>query len=441
MNEEWDVIVCGGGTAGATAAIKAGRLGAKTLVVERYGTLGGSQTHGWVTPLMPNQIGDHQLSRGLNLDILAEQFKVQPFESEHPHGASWYDPTALGLVLDRLADAAGVTCLFDACITRAQREGRRLSAVDVATRGGSITLRGKTFIDCTGDADLSRLAGAELMSGNDEGVHQPMSLRFAMGNVDFDRLRKFAAPYLIWNKEHVIECGCSEATKSPIAELVAKAVRDGVLEEGDLGYFQFFTMNGRPGELAFNTPRVADVDPLDPFAISRGYQIGRSKVFRIAEFMRRYWEGCEDAYVSVIAPMMGIRESRRVVGEYVLTEDDHQAGRKFDDVVARNRYPVDIHLKDGGTDCRTFPPGQWQDIPYRCLVVKGFDNLWVGGRCVSSTFVAQSSLRIIPVCRATGEAAGAAAALAVRHGCTAQALPYGFLGEVLDLAVPVGAGA
>ena len=432
MSEEWDVIVCGGGTAGATAAIKAGRLGAKTLVIDRYGGLGGTETHGWVTPLMPNFIGPHKLSRGLNLDILAEQFTVQPFAPEVEHGDSWYDPTALALVLDRLAEAAGVTCLFDACLVGAKREGRRLAAVEAATRGGTLSLKGKSFVDCTGDA--------ELMGGNDDGVHQPMTLRFAMGNVDFGRLRGFAKPYLLWNTEHFIECGYSEAKKSPIAELVATAVKDGVLEEDDLGYFQFFTMNGRPRELAFNAPRVADLDPLDPFALSRGYQVGRRKIFRISEFMRRYWAGCEEAYVSVVAPMMGIRESRRVVGEYVLTEDDHQACRKFDDVVARNRYPVDIHLKSG-TDYRKFPPGEWHDVPYRSLVVKGFDNFWVAGRCLSATFVAQSSVRIQPVCRATGEAAGASAALAVRLDCTAQALPYRVLSEVLDLAVPPGAGA
>src|SRR5512142_2510674 len=113
MPETWDVVVCGGGTAGAAAAIKAGRLGAKTLVIERYGALGGTQTHGWVTPLMPNYIGGHKLSRGVNLDILGEQRSLQPFPDEVEHGDAWYDPTTLALVLDLLAKEAGVTCLFD----------------------------------------------------------------------------------------------------------------------------------------------------------------------------------------------------------------------------------------------------------------------------------------------------------------------------------------
>jgi hypothetical protein len=134
---------------------------------------------------------------------------------------------------------------------------------------------------------------------------------------------------------------------------------------------------------------------------------------------------------------MGIRESRRVMGEYLLTEEDHGACRKFDDVIARNRYPVDIHLKRG-IDYRRFPPGEWHDIPYGSIVVKGIDNLWVAGRCLSATFVAQSAVRIQPVCRAMGEAAGAAAALCAREGLNARDLPYEALRPHLDLAIPEG---
>ena len=123
--------------------------------------------------------------------------------------------------------------------------------------------------------------------------------------------------------------------------------------------------------------------------------------------------------------------------EYVVTEDDHQLCRKFDDVIARNRYPVDIHLKVG-TDLRKFPPGEWHDIPYRSIVAKGFDNLWMAGRCLSASFVAQSSSRIQPVCRATGEAAGVAAAIAAQRGCTAMEIPYLELSSRLDLALPDG---
>jgi hypothetical protein len=431
----YDVVVCGGGTAGAVAAIKAGRLGARTLVIERLGSLGGTQTNGWVTPMMPNYLGEHKLSRGISIEATERQNAFQPAGPDVPHGDVWFDPVYLGLVLDRLATEAGVTCLFDATVTGARREGPRLTAVEVAARGGRRRIEGRTFVDATGDAELSALAGAELMGGNEEGVHQPMTLRFFMGGIDLERLRD-GLPVWRMQGQGYLETGWGEAKDANIVgAMVREAIAQGVLEEDDLGYFQMFTMNGRPGELAFNSPRVAGLDPTDPFQLSRAYQVGREKIYRIAEFVRRWFPGCGNAYVSGIAPLIGIRESRRVVGEYVLTAEDHQSCRKFDDTIARNRYPVDIHLKTG-LDFRPFPPGEYHDVPYRSLVVKGFDNLWVAGRCLSADFVAQSSVRIQPVCRAMGEAAGAAAALCAQGDLAAHDLPYQALRPHLDLSLP-----
>lgn len=430
----WDVVVVGGGTAGAAAAIAAGRQGAKTLVVESLGALGGTQSQGWVTPMMPNYVGPFKLSRGINLDVIKAQTATQP-AGNLDHGDEWYDPTALAYVLDQLADQAGVTPLFNATIFGATREVQRLKSVDVACRGGNLRIQGRTFIDCTGDGELSAHAGAELMGGNEDGVHQPMTLRFTMGGIDLDRARDHLKPYLRVDQDGYMEAGYGEAKDSPMAPLIHQAVNQGILESDDLGYFQFFTVNGRTKELAFNAPRISGLDPLDPFELSRAYQVGRAKIFRIAAFMRSSFPGFERSFVSVIAPLMGIRESRRVVGEYVLTAQDHLDCRKFEDAVARNRYPIDIHLKTG-IDYRKFPPGEYHDIPYRSLVVKGFDNLWVAGRCLSADFVAQSAVRIQPVCRAMGEAAGVAAALCARMEKGAMELRYSDLAAHLDLSVP-----
>lgn len=431
----WDVIVCGGGTAGTAAAIKAGRMGAKVLVVEQFGSLGGTQTNGWVTPMMPNYIGEFKLSRGVNLDVLEEQSKLQP-PGALPHAEEWYDPTALAFVLDQLAAEAGVECLFNATLIGTETENGKIERIEVATRGGRSKLDASCFVDATGDGELSYYAGAELMGGNEDGEHQPMTLRFTMGGIDLGSARVALEPYLRLNESDYMEAGYGEAKDGPMAPLIEKAVEDGVLEPDDLGYFQFFTVTGRSGELAFNAPRIYGLDPLDPFAMSRAYQVGRAKIYRIAAFMKRSFAGFENAFVSSIAPLMGIRESRRVVGDYVLTEDDHLACRKFEDVIARNRYPIDVHLKKG-IDYRKFPPGEWHDIPYRSLVVKGFDNLWVAGRCLSATFVAQSAVRIQPVCRAMGEASGAAAALCAKRKLSSRDLPYPDLRAQLDLQVPV----
>lgn len=430
----YDVIVVGGGTAGTAAAIAAGRTGAQTLVVEQLGSLGGTQSNGWVTPMMPNYIGPFKLSRGVNLDIIQAQAALQPAGGLE-HGDEWYDPTLLALVLDQMAEEAGVHCLFNASVIEAKSENGRVRAIHVAARGGALWLEGKTFIDATGDGELSALAGAELMGGNEDGIHQPMTLRFSMGGIDLERATPHLAPHLRINRDGYLEAGFGEAKDGSMGDLVRQAIERGTLAEDDLGYFQFFTVNGRHGELAFNAPRISGLDPLDPFQMSRAYQVGRAKIFRIARFMVESFPGFENAFVSVIAPLMGIRESRRVVGEYILTEEDHLDCVKFFDAVARNRYPIDIHLKTG-IDYRKFPPGEYHDIPYRSLVVKGFDNLWVAGRCLSATFVAQSAVRIQPVCRAMGEAAGVAAALCAKSGLRAAQLPYEELQPHLDLSVP-----
>jgi len=384
--------------------------------------------------MMPNYIGSSKLSRGLNIEVIEAQTALQP-PGLLEHGDAWYDPAMLPLVLDRLAGDAGVSCLFNATLIDAVRTGKQVHAVVTAVRGQKLTIQASEFIDCTGDAELCALAGAELMAGNEEGVHQPMTLRFTMGNGDLDRLKQEDASILRINTADYVECGYHEAKEGALGPRIREAINAGILAEDDLGYFQFFSVNGRPRELAFNAPRIAGLNPMDPFEMSLAYQIGREKIYRISQFVKRYLAGFEDAYVSAIAPLMGIRESRRVVGEYVLTAEDHAACRKFPDAVAHNRYPVDIHLKSG-TDYRAFPPGEWHDIPYRSLVVRGFNNLWVAGRCASADFVAQSSIRIQPVCRAMGEAAGVAAALAAKNGDTAQGVSYDSLRSRLDLSTP-----
>jgi hypothetical protein len=433
---KFDVVVVGGGTAGAAACIAAGRMGAKTLVVESLGSLGGTQSNGWVTPMMPNYLGPFKLDRGINLEIISQQVAIQPAADGELHGDVWYDPTALALVLDRMSNASGVTPLFNAMLCDTFVTDGKVKSIEVATRSGRLLIEADCFIDSTGDAELSFLAGAQLMGGDEDGTHQPMTLRFKMGNVDIETMRAGADFWRVNAPEH-IETGFGEAKESPIGPWVHDAIGRGILHEDDLGYFQMFTMNGCPGEIAFNAPRISDLDPLDPFALSRAYQVGREKIYRICRFMQTFFPGFAQAFVSGIAPLIGIRESRRVVGEYILTADDHQACRKFPNAVARNRYPVDIHLnKAGGLNMKYLPKNDYHEIPYESIVVKGLSNLFVAGRCLSADFVAQSAVRIQPVCRSLGQAAGVAAALCSEAKIAAQDLDYAKLAPFLDLSLP-----
>jgi hypothetical protein len=204
-----------------------------------------------------------------------------------------------------------------------------------------------------------------------------------------------------------------------------QAVADGVLQESDGNYFQVFSMAGRPGELAFNCPRIAtDTDGTDPFHLTRAQIAGREITRRYVAFCRKYLPGCERAYLVFTAPMVGVRESRRIRGEYYLTTDDVLGARKFADAILRNNYPLDIHRhpKDEKPSLTKLPEGEYHEVPYRCLVPLGIEHLLVAGRCLSASFEAQSSVRIQPNCRAMGQAAGLASALSLQAGIAPRAL-------------------
>lgn len=432
--EELDVVVCGGGTAGAAAAIKAGNMQAHTLVIDQMSALGGTQSMGWVTPMMPNYRQGKQLSRGLNITIQNLHAQLSP-KTDFENAQVWYNPVALSLALDKLADEANVIRMYGAYISHVETQNNQIESISCQTKSGLLKVKAKIFVDATGDADIAYLAGCPTVGGDEHGQHQPMTLRFTIGNVSTQACLEFFNE-VAWPKNiNFFSVGFAEAKDSMLSKLVAKAIHEQVLEEEDLGYFQFFTVLGRPRELAFNCPRLVGFDPLDPISLSKAYIEGRKKIFRIYHFCQKYLPGFQDSYVSVIAPLMGIRESRRIVGEYILTEQDHQECKKFEDVIARNRYPIDIHLASGGVTLKKLPDHDFHEIPYRCLIPKNIENLIVAGRCISATFAAQSSIRIQPVCRAMGEAAGAAAALCAQLRIKPSLLPYEKLHPHLDLSL------
>ncbi|MFN8138558.1 MAG: FAD-dependent oxidoreductase [Fimbriimonadales bacterium] len=430
----YDVVVCGGGTAGAVAAIKSAKLGAKTLVVEELSGLGGTQAMGWVTPMMPNYLGDAQLSGGINLEVQSAHEKITG-PTDFVNGQTWYDPVAIGLSLEQMARAAGVEMLFNASVMSASVHENRIQSLDVWTKQGSLIFEAKMFVDATGDADLAFRAGAATECGDTDGRKQPTTLRFAVANVNVAEVIKFFGENAKPNREDFFSAGYGEAKDSLLKPYVEQAIEEGVLESDDLGYFQVFTMHRRPNELAFNCPRLVGFDPLDAFSRSNALLLGREKVFRIHAFCKRFIPGFASSYVSVIAPLLGVRETRRVKGHYWLTEDDHQSCRKFENAVARSRYPIDIHLTEGGIKILRLPKDDYHEIPYGCLVAQDLQNLFMAGRNISASFTAQSATRIQPVCRALGEAAGAAAALCAKHGLNASDLPYEQLRPHLDLRV------
>ena len=444
-----DVLVCGGGTAGAVAAIVAARAGAQVLIVEQLGLLGGTQSAAWVTPMMPNKILEESLTHGINDEIIHRAAKYDPPPTDKSGDLLWFNPVTLAFVLDDLAAEAGVRVLFHTFISDTvvevaspetsspSRFGRgaeerggvgSVRGIVVENKSGRQRIEAKVIIDCTGDADVAVHAGVETVSGDpDDGHNQPMSLRFALAGVDQERAVVFIADELgmpCYARPPLFEIGTGEAKNTPLGPLIRDAIASGVLEEDDLGYLQFFSMLGRPGELAFNCPRIASLNPTDAWDLSLAQQIGRQKIRRIAAFFKKYVGGFENSYIGTVAPMVGIRESRRIVGEYTLTEDDFLNEARFDDAVARNSYPIDIHSvkAKAGIVMKHLPRGHYHEIPYRCMVPVGVDNLLVAGRCLSASFAAQAAVRIQQNCRALGEAAGIAAAMAVESGVPVGAI-------------------
>ncbi len=427
----WDVIVVGGGTAGACAAIAAARQGARTLCLEQFGFLGGSQTGALVVPMMGFQTSREVLVRGLNEEII---FRCEAWAPGQD--GIWFDPETVKNVLEEMALEAGVELLYHCQFAEPILDGSCLTGVYALSKSGRTPYFAAQVIDCSGDADVASRAGAPCVSGREgDGMNQAASLRFTMGNVDLETLGGFLTE--ISGTPHAppkLQFGFSRGlgTAPHLEAIVNQAEADGVLSPAEGGYVQAFSVPGRPGEMAFNCPRITHVNGARAEDLTRCEVLGRQRIRKVMEFCRRYLRGFDEAYLASTAPMVGVRETRRIVGEYVLTADDVLQARKFADAIAKNRYPIDIHNPTGeGTLLRQLPPDEYHEVPYRCLVPLEVDNLLVAGRCISATFEAQGSIRIQANCRAFGEAAGVAAALCVRDDVTPRELCPAELIDVL----------
>ncbi|BDP41492.1 hypothetical protein DAETH_14610 [Deinococcus aetherius] len=424
----WDVLVAGGGTAGAIAGIAAARAGARVLVVEAQGSLGGTGTNAWVTPLMRNVSAGRNLNRGLT-DELKARLHARGDGATDPGGNdNWFNPEGMKFVLEEMLLESGGEVLYHTHVVQPLVEVGRITALVVHNKGGLQALHAGVFIDSTGDADVAVGADVPFHAGDEEGIHQAMSLRFTLAGVDTGRLCAFLNAHgqgqtgpsflhfwMVWGK------------KSTLEPLFREAVDSGVLLERDGDYFQGFSVPGRPGEISFNCPRIrADLnDGADPWHLSAAQTDGRAAIDRLTAFCRRYLKGCESAYIGTVAPMVGVRETRRIVGEYTLTLEDILDCRRFEDSICRNHYPVDIHSVKAGAHllheregkAPYFAPDAYHEIPYRSIVPQGITNLLVPGRSASSTFEAQSAIRVQQNCHTMGEAAGIAAAWSAReHG-------------------------
>ncbi len=420
---EADVVVCGGGTAGAFAAKAAADMGKNVLIIEQFGSLGGTATNGLVLPIMHTHIAENPQCSYIS-NIVRD--RLNELGAAFNDGAN-FDPLVLKSVLETICDEAGIRMLFHTFIAETIVNDGKLEAVVVANKNGLGLVKGKIFIDGTGDGDVCVRAGAGFTKGNPEtGKNQPISLRYLVANVDVHAFGEFIKEHIektgktygaSYDGDKTVYVACCAGDHWTFADIFDEAIKNGDLEEDDKNYWQGFMVAGRENAIAFNNPEFFDdVDGTNPDHLTKTQVRGKQRIIRQLQFYKKYMKGFEKAYIAEIASMVGIRESRNIETEYVLTATDLLRRVKFDDMFCQSNYPVDIHGKKLNFEENLSPVDDgkpWYEIPYRSLVVKGIDNLYITGRCLGAEFLAQSSLRVQHSVRASGEAAGIGAALAL----------------------------
>src|SRR5437868_5705511 len=324
-----------------------------------------------------------------------------------------FDPEWFKLIALELLDEAGVQFVFHAFASGVLGGAEHVEGVVFETKSGPLAIRARVTIDCTGDGDVAVQAGAPSEVGRADGLVQPMTLMFRV--VEFQR-EKFEA----YVEQHPKQWRGVHG----LWDLVREATQAGALRLPREDILFFATPHEE--EVSVNSTRVTRVLGTDVWDLAFAEWASRKQMRQIAEFLRRYVPGFEKSYVAQSGVQVGVRETRRILGDYQLTADDVLAARKFDDAIARGAYPIDIHNPTGtGTLLKRLPPGEAYDIPMRCLLPRSTEGLMVAGRCISGTHEAHSSYRVMPIVMATGQAAGVCAALAARRGVLPRQVAVG----------------
>ena len=395
--KKYDLAVIGGGFAGVAAALAAARGGAKVLIVEKSNCLGGAAVNCLVNPFMPYWTE----MDGKRVDLSAGIFKEIHDRLEHHNAMSKesFLEEELKYILNEMVAEANIDLLFHAYIFKVEKCDEHIASIVVATKSGEMHVEANYFIDATGDAQLAYLANCPTVLGRESDHRcQPMTLCFRVGNVDVE---KFYASREKLKIAHAQSLAAGELINPRENILVFKTPIHNVLH--------------------FNTTRVVKKNPTSPEEVTEAEVLARRQVYEIYDFMKKHADGLEDSFLMMTAAEIGVRESRMIVGDYVLTEQDCRNCVKFEDAIAACNYDIDIHNPEGtGTSHYYFPTGEYYTIPYRSLIPKGVSNMLVAGRCISSDHGAQASYRIMPVVCCIGEAAGSAVGLAVKQNCTVR---------------------
>jgi hypothetical protein len=409
--EQVDVLVVGGGPAGIAAAVAAARAGASVSLVERYGFFGGMATAGWTATICGLYYLDAQRTPIFVNDGFAREFAERLVAMGGCLGAWPHRDTAVApytvvffkLLCDALvSEQPNISVHLHSTLADVLVDQGLIRGVMIQNKRGRHAIGAKLVIDATGDADVATFAGVPLQQ--DELIQYP-SMMFAMQDVDFGEVIKAGAQGL----KHVVEAATAAGEFTPTR-------RDGNIIP---------TLRG--GEVYVAMTRVANpdgtpVDASDPVQLTRAELEGRRQAVACAELLVKRMPGFENAYLADIAPQLGVRETRKIVGEVTLQREDILGARKWDDAICNGAWPIECHLPEGETEWSFLELDSWYQIPYRSLVPVGIDNLFAVGRCISADHDALASTRVMGNCFAIGQAAGIAAAQAAQRGQTTREL-------------------
>jgi glycine/D-amino acid oxidase-like deaminating enzyme len=407
VSDRYGVVVVGAGSAGSSAAISAARLGARTLLLDRLAFMGGTSTavldtfYAFYTP----GAAPRRVVGGLGWEVVERLTDAGvAFERPNTYGAGTgvtYDQETLKVVWERLADDAGVELLLHTWATGVRLEADRVVAVRLWNKGGERWVEADAFIDASGDADLVAMAGGGYDNAQQQGKVQSLSTLFKLANVDLER--------------------AASVKKAELWERMRAAAASGEYRlpriEGSWHRTPF------PGVALIHMTRIPNVDATDPEQLTAAEVEGRRQVQEYARFLRDRVPGFEASVIVGTSPAIGIRESRRIHGDYRLTRDDVLGAARFDDEIALCGAPIEDHHAGGDTDWQYVAESGVYGIPYRSLLPAGLEGMLVAGRCFSATHDAHASARSMATCMAMGQAAGTAAALAARGNGSPRRMP------------------
>jgi hypothetical protein len=411
-----DVLVVGGGPAGVGAALAAARNGARTLVVEQFNCLGGVATaggHGHISKY--DEEGTGRRIVGGIADEIARGVVDRGFGTRNSHGI-WFEVEGLKLLLDRMAEDGGVELLYHTFFCDTVVEGGAVVGAVIQNKNGRQVIAARRIVDCTGDGDVAAHAGCPYEVGRlSDAKCQPVTLMFTIGGVDWGKVSAWRTDYQM------------------------KEIWEEAQRKGDMRPFQKTIMGWwwtptRPDQVGVNFTHMIHVDATKAEDLTAATIEGRKQAYETIGVYRKYVPGMDHCYMVSTPNTVGIRESRRIMGDYVLTEEDVKGQKEFEDNICYGSFFVDIHCIDGpGMDHTVWRPprGFKYHIPYRVLVPRHIENLLTAGRCVSCTHIALGSIRVMVPCIGMGEAAGTAAALSLKKGIPPRRLDPGQLQQQL----------